>query len=872
MDGSITANGIGKNGVGGCGSGGGIYINAGILRGSGTISAQGGNNLSNSSGTTGGGGGRVAVYYDDITDFDTENITAYGGTGNSANGGGGTLYLKSSTQTYGDLIVDNNGLATTVYSTPLTSVGTGVSTDLMSDTMTDNIQSWRMDDLTGLYLNPNINQGGVHLILNNDDLTITTDITGGEMTASAVIGDTYRGKQIVDHLFIRGSAMVETLDDIEVKDPVTDTLNNTFEIDGWLKANSLEINTIPLIISNGGLIVEDIITSGTITSLSLTNSTMEMPIVTDINSLSLDNSSLTAYNSITATDLTINNGSTVTSYGSINAVDIIVDNNSEMTSAGTIQSNNLTVTNNSLLDHPSTTLTDEYRLEISAANTLTIDLTSNIDVAGRGYVGSNRGGNFTTYGYTIGNITTGGSSGNSGGSYGGLGGKYGSGNVNSAYGSIYNPNDLGSGGGGGSGGSQQKGENGGGLVRITAGEIVLDGSITANGIGKNGVGGCGSGGGIYINAGILRGIGTITANGGNNLKNASGATGGGGGRVAVYYNDITGFDTANITSYGGTGYSANGGSGTIYLKSSTQTYGDLIVDNNGTATTVYSTLLASVGTGVSTGLTADMMTDNTQSWRTDDLEGISLNPNINQGTTPNEVFPIMYNDDNSITVDNTTLNLTDVAVIADTYIGELYIDNLTIINGAKVETLDRIFYNSLDITGGELKADNELQVGKKSDDLMQDTRYSKLNEALENEKLDTAWPVMLFGRGNPKLDPAHPVNPVKNKNQILKQDQDRIPSSVAEPILLASLSPVSTNDSSTMTDAATEINSQSTPPVEEISLRSQRPPRLNHSYEQLDRSGNVGQVRLKESNNIQSKGPVNKESNNDKCSVNNRKS
>ncbi|CAB1058049.1 hypothetical protein formerly called flagellar hook-length control protein FliK, partial [Olavius sp. associated proteobacterium Delta 1] len=77
--GSIKADG-GGSGRRGAGSGGGIWIETGSLEGTGTISASGG--IGSSSGSsTGGGGGRVAVYYGDISGFDTANIVAYGGTG-----------------------------------------------------------------------------------------------------------------------------------------------------------------------------------------------------------------------------------------------------------------------------------------------------------------------------------------------------------------------------------------------------------------------------------------------------------------------------------------------------------------------------------------------------------------------------------------------------------------------------------------------------------------------------------------------------------------------------------------------------------------------------------------------------------------------
>ena len=84
----IFADGNGGNGRGG--SGGAIWINAGTLVGSGTISAKGGSGS--------GGGGRIAVYYT-TNNFPLSHITAVGGidgTGSNPayNGGAGTIYLK----------------------------------------------------------------------------------------------------------------------------------------------------------------------------------------------------------------------------------------------------------------------------------------------------------------------------------------------------------------------------------------------------------------------------------------------------------------------------------------------------------------------------------------------------------------------------------------------------------------------------------------------------------------------------------------------------------------------------------------------------------------------------------------------------------
>ncbi|MCP4317785.1 MAG: hypothetical protein GY789_17630, partial [Hyphomicrobiales bacterium] len=368
--------------------------------------------------------------------------------------------------------------------------------------------------------------------------------------------------------------------------------------------------------------------------------------------------------------------------------DIIVDG-ATLTVNGAHTFKNLTLTNNATLTHSDTTTTDEYRLDVTVTNTLTIETGSGIDVTGKGYLGASSGGNSGNYGRTIGNTTTGGSNTISGGSYGGLGGKYSSYAVNAVYGSIYNPDELGS--GGGSAGGVYRGGNGGGLARIVTNDIALNGRISANGgDGSSGRSGGGSGGGILISTGTLSGTGMISANGGNQTA-ASYTTGGGGGRIAVYYDDISNFGTAgditgHITAYGGTGYNANGGAGAIYTRSSTQAYGDLMVNNNNTVTTGYSTPLASVGTGTSTDLTADTLTDDTRSWRTDDLAGIYLNPNTGQDS----VMRVLNNDATTITIDLNDGDMTIVATTGDTYRGQQIFDTLDIRGLARVQTYDDI--------------------------------------------------------------------------------------------------------------------------------------------------------------------------------------
>jgi len=117
----------------------------------------------------------------------------------------------------------------------------------------------------------------------------------------------------------------------------------------------------------------------------------------------------------------------------------------------------------------------------------------------------------------------------------------------------------------------------------------------------------GSGGGIRLDVGTLTGAGLITADGGdsrytNYQVGYQGAPAGGGGRVAIYYGDKSGF-VGQVSTKGGTGRDWNdvvsalqtGGAGTIYLKQSNALSGELIVDNAGHDTLGWSTPLLASG-------------------------------------------------------------------------------------------------------------------------------------------------------------------------------------------------------------------------------------------------------------------------------------
>jgi len=125
--------------------------------------------------------------------------------------------------------------------------------------------------------------------------------------------------------------------------------------------------------------------------------------------------------------------------------------------------------------------------------------------------------------------------------------------------------------------------NGGGVVRIVADSVDLEGSILADGNPPAVTqGGAGSGGAIYIRAGTLVGAGSVSASGGTG--NAVGA-----GSRSSAVGGVFGHGPRHGGSVPGTGI--YGGAGTIYRRSPAEQYGELIVDNENIATSGSATAL-----------------------------------------------------------------------------------------------------------------------------------------------------------------------------------------------------------------------------------------------------------------------------------------
>jgi hypothetical protein len=261
---------------------------------------------------------------------------------------------------------------------------------------------------------------------------------------------------------------------------------------------------------------------------------------------------------VTATIIT---GSTINATTSILDGDTQYDGKTVIVTGGTTTIagahtfTRLAVLDGAAVTHAVVDSTSAQRLDLQVTGAVYVSCGGSISTTGKGYQDAVNG-----FGRTWPNTTTGGSFQGSAGSHGGEGG-HGSEASAAAYGSILDPNEPG-GAGGHSG--NYTGNQGGGIVRIRgAASITVDGTIAADGLyaGQN-ASGAGAGGSIRLDAAAIGGTGSIHANG------ASGTTanfGGGGGRIALYYQSLA-LPRANLSASGGdASTNFGGGAGTIYL-------------------------------------------------------------------------------------------------------------------------------------------------------------------------------------------------------------------------------------------------------------------------------------------------------------------
>ncbi|MCK5058548.1 MAG: hypothetical protein KAT34_17975, partial [Candidatus Aminicenantes bacterium] len=150
--------------------------------------------------------------------------TCSGGSFDSIrNGGGGTVYLKPDAAANGDLLIDNNNIASPENSTPLPSVAIGEvlqSYDtLNANELIDNDANFIIGALVGLKLNPAPSGSQVFTISGNSGTSIFTGTADGDMTQYG--SGSYIGVHLLFNLTIKGNAHVFTFDRIVVSGTLT---------------------------------------------------------------------------------------------------------------------------------------------------------------------------------------------------------------------------------------------------------------------------------------------------------------------------------------------------------------------------------------------------------------------------------------------------------------------------------------------------------------------------------------------------------------------------------------------------------------------------------------------------------------------------
>ncbi len=704
--GTVKANGAGST-VGG-GAGGAVWFDTPRLSGTGSIEARGGNGNGwcggNCSG--GGGGGRVAITGASMLtgafSFDSglTSIHVAGGTGWNG-GGAGTIFVKRTTDTYGSLIVDNEGHASDENSTPLVDPGSGDWEAVSAGALTDDDRNpmdpdffagWWLRPDVGANATPTLLDDTVVRIVGNDAHSFVPDADG---TAVASVGGQYTPIYRFDNVEVRGKARLQAPGALLVREgDIASGDATTLVVDGSLRTGTLDagdvdhvevlngifeaqllvshsVTTFPVQFgaSSGGLVLGD----ATASSMSLVSSTLDAGSLDVVGSFTMKGGSGSAASIAAGGHVTLRGGADLT--------------------VGAIQATALNLADaNTVLRHPAAGAGPPATALDVTVQAATIGAGAAIDASGRGWpAGIARGGTSAF-----------GSTGRSGGSHGGIGGldwqNHAAGPV---YGDLYHPAQPGGGGGPDTGGG-----NGGGVVRLVVnGPLVVDGAIRANGANHNRGGG--AGGSIWIDAVALSGSGSIEANGGNGNGwcGSECSAGGGGGRIALYATSLAGgFDWPavpdHVHAHGGSGYRP-GGAGTIYIKRASQPWGDLLVSNDGLSAAEGTTPLVGAGRGVTSGVDPAGIEDLTANWETDWFVGSHVHA-VGQGD-PNTLADdtVFRVDSNTATVLSLDQDPSAVFGAGDAYSAIWVFDNLEVRGNARLKLDGDLLVLGGDATSGD---------------------------------------------------------------------------------------------------------------------------------------------------------------------------
>jgi|GEM_PF-1120262 len=686
LSGTLTADGY--DGVlyadnrygGGGGAGGSIYVEAPYISGAGaSLTVTGGQGVGSSNASGSGAGGRIALIgtvdiEDDLGSAELvyARFSARGGTSNGA-GGAGTFYRRSGASD-GDLIVDNENTSPHAWTT-LVFQGTGTlsgasTTGVEASGATPAFNSWGGVDDYQIRLG-----SGADPVSLGDDAVFTIadtiSATALDLTAdptvdppAATSGTAWSAYYRFDNLEIRGRAKVYVVGDVRVDagDLATDATNpdddTTFALDGALNIvgclDLAEVSQIAMSSAYGSL-TTDCLIRGPVGS-----ATTDYPFDYDLGAGGLTRDELFA-DSFTMSGGSVSIGALhvaddlMVGGGSLTAGTIDVGGDAQLSGSSTTTLTQddfdvvgtLTVTDGANLTHSGTGSGPERRVDVTA-NVVVVDAGASINVDGRGWASQKAPYPHAVVGPQL------------GGGHGGRGASRNGGSGGQPYDSLYEPIHGGA-GGGNSQNNYVAGGAGGGAIHIVASErAILSGTLTADGY--NGVlyadnrygGGGGAGGSIYVEAPYISGAGgSLTVTGGQGVGSSNASGSGAGGRIALVgtsaiEDDLGSADLvyARFSARGGTSNGA-GGAGTFYRRSGASD-GDLIVDNENTTPSAWTTLVFQ-GTGTlsgasTTGVEASGATPAFDSWGGVDDHQIRLGPGAD---------PVSLGDDAVFTIGDT---------------------------------------------------------------------------------------------------------------------------------------------------------------------------------------------------------------------------
>lgn len=633
LDGRISVRGQDAPGLNaGGGSGGSLWLSAGRLAGSGSITANGGagNNYGG-----GGGGGRIAVTYG--TNLFSGVISAFGGPGGGGIwGGAGTIYRRANNSQLGSVLIDNGGHGGT---TPLTAelsgdvtiAGRAIAVNTLATRSLNNLliasnSLMLTTNVTAFTLTINSNatiQTGGMLSVDGAGFSSGSGTGGGRISTSTQFGTTGSGAGYGGTgANSAGGAIGGAAYGASLSQPtdrgsgggaapagsggagggaVRLNVARALLLDGTISANGRDATNFN---SGGGSGGSVWVTAGTLAGSGKITANGGAGgnygggggggrIAIGYGTYSF-NGSLAAYgggghawggagtvylkaSNQPVAQVFVDNGSragTNTLFSESGPIDLTLQGGGVLSRSGTTQSfRNLIVGSNSWV-----LLTNQ----VVTATNVTVEAGGGIIADGAGYGPSQGPG--------AGRPSSSGTG--SGGGHVGWGASSGTASGGNAYPDPFTMASPLPGSGGGNALGSLRGGAGGGVIRLTVTDMLrVDGRISAEGASGDWNGGGGSGGTVRLAVGGLSGSGVVSAKGGDG--SGLGGGGGGGGRVVVNYgnrgNSYSKEFTGSFRAWGGASGTTNragfGGAGTIHLKANNQDVAEVLADNGGNSGT-----------------------------------------------------------------------------------------------------------------------------------------------------------------------------------------------------------------------------------------------------------------------------------------------